>query len=322
MTTRSFSTCNVSQTEAFAYWHDLVCNCFVHLECSSPRQREFRGSFEIQSFGNLEISSMQADEMQVRRTYKSTRISSEDYFIIPIQGRSVTIGSQDGREIRLQPGDFTIFDSTRPYQASLLANFEHCLLRVPRSVLQRRLGSIDKLTAVPIAGNNGIGRVASLFLRSLPSQLQRVDDPTRERLSEIALDLLTMAVAERFAISASKSSTIAAHRMRVRNFVEANLQREDLSVALIGKALRLSPRHLNRLFEDEHSSLWQYIADRRLEKCRDALVDIRSSGRTIAEIAYRCGFGDASHFSRAFHRRFGVSPREYRASKIKSNAPS
>jgi AraC family transcriptional regulator, positive regulator of tynA and feaB len=316
MTSRSFSTCNVSQTQAFAYWHDLVCNCFVHLECSSPRQPEFRGSFEIQSFGNLEISSMQADEMQVRRTYKSTRISGEDYFIIPIQGASVTLGSQDGREFCLRPGDFTVFDSTRPYQASLLSTFEHCLLRVPRLILQQRLGSIDKLTAVPIAGNSGIGRVTSLFLRSLPSQLQQVDDPTRARLSEIALDLLTMALAETFAIPVRESSTVAAHRMRVRDFVEANLKREDLSVAMIGKALRLSPRHLNRLFKDEHSSLWQYIADRRLEKCRDALVDIRWSGRTIAEVAYQFGFSDASHFSRAFHRRFGVSPREYRSIKI------
>jgi AraC-like DNA-binding protein len=309
----AFSTRNVPQKQAFAYWQDLVCDHFIRLECSSSRRANFDGSFELHRFGDLEISSMKSDEMRVRRSPGSMGSAGGDYFIVPIQAKSCTEGSQDGREFRLQPGDFAVFDTTRPYEASLLPEFEHCLLRIPRRSFQRRLGSIDMLTAVRIAGDRGVGKLTSDFLRGLPSQLRHVDEATCLRLSETALDLVTMAIAENFSLPSGDSSAVAAHRMRVKSFVEANLRREDLSVAVVGKALKLSPRHLNRLFEAENVSLWQYISGRRLEKCRAAFDDTRWDRLTIAEIAYDFGFCDISHFSRAFHRRFGQSPREYRS---------
>ena len=41
--------------------------------------------------------------------------------------------------------------------------------------------------------------------------------------------------------------------------------------------------------------------------------DARQAGRGVSEIAFAWGFNDASHFSRAFKQRFGMSPKEYRA---------
>ena len=32
----------------------------------------------------------------------------------------------------------------------------------------------------------------------------------------------------------------------------------------------------------------------------------------ISEVAFRCGFEDATSFSRAFRRKYGISPSEYR----------
>jgi AraC-like DNA-binding protein len=35
----------------------------------------------------------------------------------------------------------------------------------------------------------------------------------------------------------------------------------------------------------------------------------------IQEIAYRCGFASAAHFSRAFKERYGMTPRAYAANR-------
>lgn len=316
MVGRSFSTENVPTHQAFAFWHDLVCAHFIRLECASPRRGNFSGHINFQSFGDLDISLMQADEMHVRRNRKTIGLSGEEFFIIPIQGSSRTFGEQDGREFNLRPGDFAIFDSTRPYRASLLSRWQHCLLRVPRTLLKQKLGSIESLTGIRIPGDRGMGRIASVFLRSLPDELEHVDHSTGLRLSGTAVDLIAMAVAENFGLRPELSSTRTAHKMRAMNFVEANLMREDLSVAMLAKGLKLSPRYLNYLFENEELSLGRYISNWRLEQCRTALADTRSRGQTIAELAYQSGFSDMSHFSRAFRRRFGLSPREYRAKII------
>jgi AraC-like DNA-binding protein len=313
MVGRAFSTRDVAPHSAFAYWNDLVCANFIRLECSAANRKSFNGSFELHEFGDLQISAMAADEMHVRRNKKAIGLSAEDYFIIPIQGVSLTYGAQDGREFSLRPGDFAVFDSTRPYEATLVSQFQHYLLRVPRALLKKRLGSIESLTGLRVPGDRGVGRIASAFLQTLPGQLPDVDHLTNTRLSETAIDLISMALAEHFGFRPDESSTKTAHKMRVRNFVEANLAHEDLSVALVAKALKLSPRYLNHLFSNEDISLGRYISDRRLEHCRLALGSPQFRGQTIAEIAYRSGFGDISHFSRLFRSRFGMSPREYRA---------
>jgi AraC-like DNA-binding protein len=52
----------------------------------------------------------------------------------------------------------------------------------------------------------------------------------------------------------------------------------------------------------------------RLEACRRELGDPQQGHRSISDIAFGWGFNDAAHFSRAFRERFGLSPREWRAS--------
>ena len=45
----------------------------------------------------------------------------------------------------------------------------------------------------------------------------------------------------------------------------------------------------------------------------DMLSDPRADGLPVAEIAFRAGFLDAGYFARLFRKRFGITPREWRA---------
>ncbi|MBQ6961862.1 MAG: helix-turn-helix transcriptional regulator [Clostridia bacterium] len=53
----------------------------------------------------------------------------------------------------------------------------------------------------------------------------------------------------------------------------------------------------------------QYVMAYRLQKAIEELN--RPGDRTIAEIAYACGFTDASYFDRCFSRAYGMSPSNY-----------
>ncbi|NPV70062.1 MAG: helix-turn-helix domain-containing protein [Firmicutes bacterium] len=58
-------------------------------------------------------------------------------------------------------------------------------------------------------------------------------------------------------------------------------------------------------------SVSNWIMHRRLEQCRRELVRIGPVRDSITEIAFRWGFNDSAHFSKAFKRLFGLSPRDY-----------
>ncbi|MDI1280690.1 helix-turn-helix transcriptional regulator [Brevundimonas sp.] len=54
-----------------------------------------------------------------------------------------------------------------------------------------------------------------------------------------------------------------------------------------------------------------YLLQRRLEGVRAALTGL-APAEPIGNIAHRLGFSDAAHLSRAFRRRFGLTPSAYR----------
>jgi AraC-like DNA-binding protein len=84
---------------------------------------------------------------------------------------------------------------------------------------------------------------------------------------------------------------------------------------LISRYAGLSARYINNLFEDEETSLMRYVWRRRLENCRKELVNPVYAEHRISDIAFRWGFNDAAHFSRAFKQHFGCNPREIRGNK-------
>ena len=52
-----------------------------------------------------------------------------------------------------------------------------------------------------------------------------------------------------------------------------------------------------------------FLLEFRLQRAKEELKHI--DGRTISEIAYACGFSDASYFNRRFRKEYGITPTEY-----------
>jgi transcriptional regulator GlxA family with amidase domain len=88
------------------------------------------------------------------------------------------------------------------------------------------------------------------------------------------------------------------------------LQDPALGPESIARAHAISVRALHALFEDGDESVAGLVRRERLARCREDLE--RPSGGSVTEIAFRWGFRDAAHFSRAFKREFGVTPRDVR----------
>ena len=83
------------------------------------------------------------------------------------------------------------------------------------------------------------------------------------------------------------------------------------SVEQLADAVGLSASRLAHLFREEAGrSIQSYVVERRLLMA--AMVIVQTDER-ISQIAYSVGFGDVSNFNHSFKRRFGMSPRQYRA---------
>lgn len=86
--------------------------------------------------------------------------------------------------------------------------------------------------------------------------------------------------------------------------------RDDLSVERLAERARMSPRTFARRYVDEVGRTpAKTVSALRLEAAAQGLAESR---RPLKRIALDCGFGSEQNLRRAFVRRFGVLPLEYR----------
>ena len=97
-------------------------------------------------------------------------------------------------------------------------------------------------------------------------------------------------------------------RQKVRELIEVNHRRADFSVREIAEKLHMSRRQLYRYFNED--GVASMLAARRAYTARVYIEHHREL--SIAEIAARSGFSDATRLRENFKKTFNMLPSEYR----------
>ena len=99
--------------------------------------------------------------------------------------------------------------------------------------------------------------------------------------------------------------------------LEKNLNNTNFGTEELAKQLNISRSNLYRKLKTKtQKAPSDYIRQYRLQKAKDLLL---SSEFSIAEIAYKTGFKEATHFSNAFKKLYKITPSELRFATIISD---
>jgi AraC-like DNA-binding protein len=99
---------------------------------------------------------------------------------------------------------------------------------------------------------------------------------------------------------------------RVKAYLARHAGETDLTPDRIADALGLSRRSLYRLLEEEGLQVSAYLVEYRLTAIAKMLRSSAWAACSIGEIGSLWGYFDKAHLARAFKRRFGVTPSNYR----------
>ncbi len=86
---------------------------------------------------------------------------------------------------------------------------------------------------------------------------------------------------------------------------------QGIGVSDIAEHIGITRSHLNHAFQKElNLSVQKFLIDFRMHKAANLLV---STAMSVKEVSNEVGYHDHLVFSKAFKKKFGMSPKNYRA---------
>ena len=250
----------------------------------------------------------------MRRTARLAANTRGDQYKLSLMLGGEALLVQDQREVVLRPGDFAIYDCSRPYTMVVNDPFRMLVCVLPHDVVGLPPERVGRITATRIPGGGGIAWAMAPFIKRLTELAIRDEVPADEhRVVESVVDLVESLCATALGeVPEPHAHSRAELLVRIRAYIETHLGNPELTPARIADAHYVSKRYLHKLFEAEGKSVSRSIRERRLERCRIDLADPRLCDETVTNIGMRWGLMDAAHFSRLFRSTYGCTPSEYR----------
>ncbi len=101
---------------------------------------------------------------------------------------------------------------------------------------------------------------------------------------------------------------------RVRDYIHANLEGGNLTIARLAKVAALSQFHFARAFKAAvGNSPHQYVSAHRLERAKELLT---RGDQSLLGIAVALNFSSQANFTRAFRKGTGMTPGQYRRGQL------
>jgi AraC-like DNA-binding protein len=270
--------------------------------------------------GQAQVSALRFSTQRSQRTPRLIRYCDPELWIVGlVRGGELGL-EQERNTARYGAGDLILYDTSRPFDASVLSTEEPArvvLLQLPRAALQFPEPSLRALVARRLPAG-GPGALLGSFLRGLAEQAGALGTGELDRLGSAAAALAAAFFAglTDSAGSLPAQARAGALRRSIRDHVVRHLHDSELSPAAIARAHHISVRYLHHLFRQDGQSVGAFVREQRLDRCRTDLADPRLTALSVAEIGARWGLRDSAVFSRTFKNAYGVPPGEYRRQRV------
>src|SRR3981081_296746 len=309
-----FSVDRIAPEDRSLGWSKFVSEIFFPLSASFSAPERFHGTVENWDLGQISLSRFQSGPVCYDREKHHLRGRAADDLLITFATESDARFSQGNCDLYCRKNGFFIQRGDLPYHFSHAHDNNLWVLKVPTRMLKNRIRTLDRYANYTYDASRGVGALFLDTARAIPGRTEQLSAAvTREGLGRCLMDLLCLAIEDdERALGSGMSSVRLGHLARVERYIRKNLANHAMTMEKIASANGISRRYLHQLFHGSDTTVGRWIRVLRLEAAHEDLKNARH-GETVAEIAYRWGFGDQAQFSRHFKSHFGRPPREARA---------
>jgi AraC-like DNA-binding protein len=212
---------------------------------------------------------------------------------------------QSGAKVALTEGSLLLFDASIAYIQTALGEARVLALRLSKASLERRgLVLRDSGMFVPDLASPDVAVLKSL-IAGAAAHGEKCTTYNKGLIVKHLVDLMEIITNDLRGPRRLRGSD--AKLREIKRYIELNVGDEGMNVERVATAMGVSRRYLAKLFQRDGSSMMRYLMQQRLEQAKRLLIS-DSDGLRVREVARKCGFVSAAHFSNAFKKQYGVRP--------------
>jgi AraC family transcriptional activator of tynA and feaB len=267
------------------------------------------GSFRIRDLGDLLITDWECPPLEGVRGNNFTR-RDDDALLLFTASAGKQIIECDDRTVVLRPGAVLITSTRTPWRFVIPGRLTKRTIRAPMTALSRfdTGGGVPSCLLMDTA-ENPLAKILQDFLMGIDGQYGRMTSVEIETARNALLTLIAGMIRASALPDAGGGELLPLLRRQLESWIVNHLSDGAIRVQELAAAHNVAPRTVHRAFEATGDTVGSVVRKYRLAAARDDLVNTNLS---IAAIAHRWGFCDASHLGREFRRQMSLSPGDYR----------
>jgi AraC-like DNA-binding protein len=309
-----FSTDHVPPRDREPFWLGVVAKHVMKMTLvDRPDPATFRAQLDVRVAGRFTLFDYQTSHRIGKRTAADvSRDDSGKFQLRRVAGQQIYTAAAtraSAADLRLGPRDFCVTSTAWPYESLMENGTSGSGLLIPHGVLSPLLAGGRLIRPVQVSGASPLGSFDAAVTQ-LPLLSLELGDAVLQNLC--GLVALACGASDEGRWS-GRESLRATQLEAAKRYVDDHLSEPNLTPGNAAAALGVSVRHLHLLFEPTGTSFAQYVARQRLVQCRASLSSPTGASRSVADIAFGCGFNSLATFYRAFEREFGSAPAALRA---------
>lgn len=271
--------------------------------------KAFGGAWKRKDATSLDCATVVTENLHVSRPDRALRSEYDDVLFVLLQKTGRQRIEHCGRAFTLCAQDMAVINAIKACDLVAQSRSNVAVVHLRTSALRDPKAFLS-LCGKHLPGRSMKVRLLGEVLSSLTGAPKGTDATLEDE--EYFQELIA-------AVSRGLDGDCAANDFRPRRvladlerFVLLNIHEPELELARLASAVNLSRRSLYRLFENEGLTPSNWLWSLRLDSARDRLSSEAWRDCSITDIAFAVGFNDSAHFSRAFRKRYGTSPRQFR----------
>lgn len=305
-------------------WREEVGRRYLNLDFKPSGNHHFEMAVDVPLVAEgLRVGRVRHSPGATFRDRELIERDADEGFVLFMPRRCNLHFEQKGRSFEVRGAEAAFLFNCDPGSVGTGQRGDYHAVIVPEPVLAARDVDCRRLVGRPWHRSGEAFQLFKKYIAMIEGETPYRTDAVRSAMARHLMELVTLALSELLDGQPAQPAEglREARLLMAQSYIQQHFANPGLTLSTAAADQGVSPRYLYGIFEEAGLRFVAMLNELRLANAYADLLEPALADVKIADIAYRNGFSDISHFNRLFRARFDATPSAIRTLMATRQSP-